>query len=116
MAIVALTAVCALPATGVAAGLATCGTARCGSVTVPLVASDPGAGTVRVGFELYAHRRGAKARDTVLVSAGSDGVPTTAGRAALLALLDPLRDRRDIVLVDARGTGSWGRVGAHGDA
>ena len=53
----------------------------------------------------------AKARDTVLVSAGSDGVPTTADRAALLALLDPLRDRRDIVLVDARGSGRSGRVG-----
>ena len=68
----------------------------------------PAAGHVSVGFELYAHRRGAKARDTILVSAGSDGVPTTAGRVALLALLEPLRDRRDIVLVDARGTGAPG--------
>ena len=58
----------------------------------------------------------AKARDTILVSAGSDGVPTTAGRAAQLALLAPLRDRRDIVLVDARGTGRSGRVGDRRDA
>ena len=43
-------------------------------------------------------------------------MPTTAGRAALLALLDPLRDRRDIVLVDARGTGRSGRVGPTRDA
>ena len=60
--------------------------------------------------------RGAQPRDTILVSAGSDGVPTTANRAALLALLAPLRDRRDIVLVDARGTGRSGRVGDRLDA
>ena len=83
---------------------------------MPLVAADPAAGTVQVGFEVYAHRGGGKARDTVLVSAGSDGVPTTANRAALLALLDPLRDRRDIVLVDARGSGRSGRVGDRRDA
>lgn len=113
---VALTAVCALPAAAAAADLRPCGSARCGSVTVPLVATDPAAGTIRVGFELYAHRSGAKARDTILASAGSDGVPTTANRAALLALLGPLRDRRDIVLVDARGTGRSGRVGDRRDA
>jgi pimeloyl-ACP methyl ester carboxylesterase len=116
MAIVALTAVCLLPASAGAADLRPCGNARCGSVTVPLVAADAAAGSVRVGFEVYAHRRGAKPRDTVLVSAGSDGVPTTAGRVALLALLEPLRERRDIVLVDARGTGTSGRVGVRSDA
>ncbi len=116
MAIAALTAFCALPAVVSAADLRPCGQARCGSVAVPLVAGDPSAGTVRVGFEVYAHRHGARPRDTVIVSAGSDGVPTTAGRAALLALLEPLRDRRDIVLVDARGTGLSGRVGDRRDA
>ena len=43
-------------------------------------------------------------------------MPTTAGRVALLALLEPLRERRDIVLVDARGTGTSGRVGERTDA
>jgi pimeloyl-ACP methyl ester carboxylesterase len=116
LAIAALAAMCAVPALAASADLRPCGAARCGAVTVPLVAADPGASTVRVGFELYAHRRGAKARDTVLVSAGSDGVPTTAERAAVLALLEPLRDRRDLVLVDARGTGLSGRVGDRRDA
>jgi pimeloyl-ACP methyl ester carboxylesterase len=118
MAIAALTAACLVPAAaGAAADLRACaGGARCGSVTVPLLASDPTAGNVSVGFEVYSHRRGAKARDTILVSAGSDGVPTTAGRDAVLALLGPLRDRRDIVLVDARGTGRSGRVGDHTEA
>ena len=117
MAIAALTAACLLPAVATAADLRPCaGGARCGSVSVPLLAADPAAGSVSVGFEVHAHRRGAKARDTILVSAGSDGVPTTAGRAALLALLGPLRDRRDIVLVDARGTGRSGRVGERRDA
>jgi pimeloyl-ACP methyl ester carboxylesterase len=112
----ALTAACVLPAAAAAADLRPCGSARCGTVVVPLVAADPAAGTIRVGYELYAHRGGARARDTVLVSAGSDGVPTTANRAALLTLLTPLRDHRDIVLVDARGTGRSGRVGARRDA
>ncbi|HEY3612427.1 MAG TPA: alpha/beta fold hydrolase, partial [Gaiellales bacterium] len=112
-----MSALCALPALAGAAGLKPCaGGARCGSLTVPLVASDPAAGTATVGFAVYAHRHGARARDTILVSAGSDGVPTTAARSALLALLGPLRDRRDIVLVDARGSGRSGRVGASLDA
>jgi pimeloyl-ACP methyl ester carboxylesterase len=117
MAIAALAAACLVPAAASSADLRPCsGGARCGSVTVPLLAADPAAGSVSVGFEVYKHRRGAKARDTILVSTGSDGVPTTAGRAALLALLGPLRDRRDIVLVDARGTGRSGRVGPRRDA
>ena len=117
MAIAALTAACFLPAAANAAELSPCASgARCGSVTVPLVAADPAAGSVSVGFEVFAHRHGSKARDTILVSAESDGVPTTAERAALLALLEPLRDRRDIVLVDARGTGRSGRVGTRLDA
>ena len=115
---VALIAACALPAAvSAAVGLKPCaGGARCGSVTVPLVASEPAAGTIGIGFELYAHRRGGKARDTILVSAGSDGSATSADRAALLTLLGPLRGRRDIVLVDARGTGRSGRVGTRLDA
>jgi pimeloyl-ACP methyl ester carboxylesterase len=117
MAIVALTAACLGPAASSAADLRPCaGGARCGSVTVPLVAADAAAGSVSVGFEVYAHTSAGKARDTILVSAGSDGVPTSAERAAVLALLDPLRDRRDIVLVDARGTGRSGRVGPRRDA
>ena len=117
IAIAALTALCALPALARAGDLQPCAHgARCGVVTVPLVASDPAAGTLPVGYELYAHRGGAKARDTILVSAGSDGAATTADRAALLALLDPLRSRRDVVLVDARGSGRSGRVGARRDA
>ena len=96
MAIAALTAACLLPALATAADLHPCaGGARCGSLSVPLIAGDPAAGSVNVGFEVYAHRRGAKARDTILVSAGSDGVATTGERAAVLALLAPLRERRE---------------------
>ena len=117
IAIAALAATCLWTAVARAADLRPCaGGARCGTVTVPLVASDPAAGSVNVGFEVYAHRGGGKARDTILVSAGSDGVPTTESRAAVLALLDPLRDKRDVVLVDARGTGRSGRVGDRRDA
>jgi pimeloyl-ACP methyl ester carboxylesterase len=117
LAIAALGALCALPALAGAAELKPCaGGVRCGSVTVPLVASDPSAGTLAVGFEVAAHRGGGKARDTVFVTAGSDGVPTTSDRTALLALLDPLRARDDIVLVDARGTGRSGTVGERRDA
>jgi pimeloyl-ACP methyl ester carboxylesterase len=117
IAIAALTAVCLWTSVASAADLRPCaGGARCGSVTVPLVAADPAAGSVSVGFEVYAHRGGGKARDTILVSAGSDGAPTTASRAAVLALVEPLRDRRDVVLVDARGTGRSGRVADRRDA
>ena len=117
LAIAALGALCVLPALAGAADLKACAAGvRCGSVTVPLVASDPAAGTLAVGYEVAAHRGGGKARDTVVVTAGDDGAPTTADRTAILALLDPLRARDDIVLVDARGTGRSGTVGNRRDA
>ena len=60
IAIAALTAICSwTPVAAGAADLRPCaGGARCGSVTVPLVAADPAAGNVTVGFEVYAHRGG----------------------------------------------------------
>ena len=83
IAIVALTAVCALPAAATAADLRPCGEAplRLGH-GARWSRPTPPPGRSRVGFEVYAQRKGAKARDTILVSAGSDGVPTTANRAA----------------------------------
>ena len=78
----------------------------------PLVASDPAAGTLRVGFEVYAQRKGAQGRATRSSSApGATASRPRPTARRVLALLEPLRERRAIVLVDARGTGRSGRVG-----
>ena len=84
--------------------------ARCGSVVVPLdrrgeqPAADPR--TLTISFELYPRRRGDRPSLGTLVNVeGGPGYSTTDSRDYYLALDDPLMDRREVLLVDARGTG-----------
>ena len=69
-------------------------------------AGTPDARTVGVAIEV--HRRRAAGRPslgTIVALAGEAGEGTTAHREALLRLFRPLTARRDLVLVDRRGTG-----------
>ena len=88
-------------------------TARCGSVQVPLdrrgenPAADPR--TLQIEFELYARRRDNRPSLGTMVDAeGGPGYSTTDSRDYYLELQDPLMDRRDLLLVDQRGTGLSG--------
>jgi pimeloyl-ACP methyl ester carboxylesterase len=83
--------------------------ARCGFVRVPLDHADPGGAKIRVGFELYRRRDRSRPRLGTLVDVeGGPGYATTDSRSYFLPLDRPLMDRRDLLLVDARGTGLSG--------
>ena len=87
--------------------------ARCGSVVVPLdrrgehPAADPR--TLQIEFELYPHRqRGPTVARHDRDAEGGPGYSTTDSRTYYLELNQPLMDRRDLLLVDPRGTGLSG--------
>ncbi len=87
------------------------GGTRCGSLRVPLDRSGAVGGTVKVEFERYLRReRGRPALGTMLAIEGGPGFSTTDSRDSYLKLLAPLRSRRDLLLVDLRGTGLSGAL------
>jgi pimeloyl-ACP methyl ester carboxylesterase len=81
-------------------------TGYCGTIQRPL---DPGgavAGTLTVGFEFYPRTDSKHARlGTILPQEGGPGYSTTGSGAFYLSLFDALRDRRDVLMIDKRGTG-----------
>ena len=85
--------------------------ARCGHVRVPLDRADPAGERIRIGFELYRRRdRSRPALGTMVDVEGGPGYSTTDSRSYYLDLHRPLMDRRDLLLVDARGTGLSGAL------
>lgn len=99
------------PITCPAEARALAGAVRCGFVRVPLDRSGPGGKSIRVYFERY--RRSERARppvSTVVSVEGGPGYPTAADRDARVELWRPLSRRRDLVLVDLRGTGRSGAL------
>ena len=82
--------------------------ARCGSVAVPLDRLAAGTDRQRIGiaFELYRRReRSRPSLGTLLDIEGGPGFSSTASRSAYMELDRPLMARRDLLLVDLRGTG-----------
>ena len=78
----------------------------CGSVAQPLDRRGIQPGTVTVGFEFYPHTDISRpALGVILAQEGGPGYSTTGSRQGYVRMLAPLRDRRDILLVDKRGTG-----------
>ena len=83
--------------------------ARCGHVRVPLDRLAPAGAKIRIGFELYRRRdRDRPSLGTMVDVEGGPGYSTTDSRSYFLELSRPLMDRRDLLLVDARGTGLSG--------
>lgn len=84
---------------------------RCGTVRVPLDRGAPGGRAIRIYFERYPRRQRARpAVSTVLSLEGGPGYSTAADRAARVELWRPLASRRDLLLVDLRGTGRSGAL------
>jgi pimeloyl-ACP methyl ester carboxylesterase len=78
----------------------------CGQITRPLDPAGTLPGTVAIGFEFYPHRdAGQPAEGVVLAQEGGPGYSSTGTREGYLRLFEPLRGRRDVLLVDKRGTG-----------
>jgi pimeloyl-ACP methyl ester carboxylesterase len=92
--------------------LVPCGNgALCGSVSVPLDRTGATPGRIRIHFELYRRTdRSRPALGTLLAAEGGPGYSTTDSRSYYLELFRPLRDRRDVLLVDQRGTGLSGAI------
>lgn len=83
----------------------------CGSIPRPL---DPGGtvpGILSIFFEFYPHTdASASALEAIVAVEGGPGYPSTLSRDGYLDLFSSLRDRRDMLLVDQRGTGKSGAL------
>jgi pimeloyl-ACP methyl ester carboxylesterase len=104
-----------LPTSAAAADLQPCPNiegAQCGSIRVPLDRLDPtSTARIRIGFELYPHTEAARpSLGTLVFMEGGPGYSTTASRDWYLDLARNLTTRRDVLLVDARGTGRSGAL------
>jgi pimeloyl-ACP methyl ester carboxylesterase len=80
----------------------------CGRIKVPLLRSDPAAGSARVAFAV--RPRGDRSRPslgTILAADGGPGYSSTAAPfvRSVAAAMAPLLRRREVVFVDERGTG-----------
>ena len=79
---------------------------RCGSIQVPFERSDPSYGTTRIEFAV--RRRDDRRRPslgTIFAQEGGPGYGSTGTANAYTKLFADLLRRRDLVLVDMRGTG-----------
>jgi pimeloyl-ACP methyl ester carboxylesterase len=82
-------------------------TARCGQITVPRDRANPGKGTIDIGFALVPHTDTSQpGLGTIVPNPGGPGSSTIdlAGQSFAEAV-EPLLDRRDLLLIDTRGVG-----------
>jgi pimeloyl-ACP methyl ester carboxylesterase len=78
----------------------------CGSIKQPIDPSGVTPGKLTVGFEYYPRSDLADSRlGTILPQEGGPGYSSTGTREYYLEIFHALRDRRDILIVDKRGTG-----------
>jgi pimeloyl-ACP methyl ester carboxylesterase len=79
--------------------------AWCTRINVPLDYRDPAAGHIKLGFQWYP-ATGGKAVGTILAVQGGPGYPTTDYAADYRGTFRPLLARRNLLLVNLRGTGN----------
>ena len=85
--------------------------ARCGTVEVPLDRAHPDGRTLPIAFEVYEHSDTSRATlEPIVAVEGGPGYATRASRDSYLDLFAPLMDRRDLILIDNRGTGESGAI------
>ena len=79
---------------------------ECGFVSVPLDRHDHSLGTIHIFFERYTHSDTSQPPlEPIVAIEGGPGYSTTGDRSEYLPLFRPLMDRRDLILIDLRGTG-----------
>lgn len=80
--------------------------ARCGSIRVPVDRAHSGGPTIPIAFEIYPHRDTSRPPlEPIVAVEGGPGYASRASRDSYTDLFDPLMDRRDLLIVDNRGTG-----------
>jgi pimeloyl-ACP methyl ester carboxylesterase len=77
----------------------------CTRVSLPLDYRHPSAGHIRIGFWWYPARSG-HPRGTILATEGGPGFPTTGSADSYVGTFGPLLQRRNLLLVNLRGTGN----------
>jgi pimeloyl-ACP methyl ester carboxylesterase len=77
----------------------------CGKLDRPLDPTGGIPGRISIYFEYYPHSAPGNAVGTLVATEGGPGYPATLSREEYLALFKPLRQRRDVLLMDNRGTG-----------
>jgi pimeloyl-ACP methyl ester carboxylesterase len=86
-------------------------TGYCGSIPRALDPTGTVSGTISIGFEYYPRRDQSRpAIGTIVPQEGGPGYSSTGTRDAYINVFDALRDRRDILIVDKRGTGTSGAI------
>lgn len=90
--------------------------ARCGRVSVPLDWNDASRGDIELRVAVVAAFAERGAADALTVIAGGPGQAATGFFAATSAAFERIRRRRDIVLVDQRGTGGSAALNCAGFA
>ena len=85
--------------------------ALCGSVERPWEPGNPGAGTVTVGFAFVPASSSRAVLGTVVPHEGGPGYSTTGTGGSYAQMYGPLLRRRNLLLVDQRGTGLSEPVG-----
>ena len=86
------------------------GPVYCGRLDRPLDPDGAVAGHLSIYFELYPHTGAGKAVGMLVATEGGPGYPATQSRDEYLALFEPLRRMRDVLIMDNRGTGQSGAL------
>jgi pimeloyl-ACP methyl ester carboxylesterase len=84
--------------------------AYCGTLERPMDPTGAIPGRISIYFEYYPQTGKGKSLGTLVATEGGPGYPATESRDAYLALFKPLRQRRDVLIMDNRGTGQSGAV------
>ena len=95
------------PVLGACTGLPELARARCGTIRVPLDRANPSVGTTQVAFAFLPRRDTSRpSLGTLVPNPGGPGVSVIgSSEGQYTGSLAPLLDRRDLLLVDPRGTG-----------
>ncbi len=81
-------------------------TGYCGSISRPLDPAGVVPGSLSIGFEFYPRTDTTKpGLGTIVPQEGGPGYSSTGTRDFYLSLFDSLRNRRDVLIIDKRGTG-----------
>ncbi len=80
--------------------------AWCTRINVPLDYRDAAAGHIKLGFQWYPATSGRATGGTILAVQGGPGFPTTDYAADYRGTFAPLLGRRNLLLVNLRGTGN----------
>jgi pimeloyl-ACP methyl ester carboxylesterase len=84
--------------------------AYCGEIERPLDPDGVIPGRIAIHFEFYPHTQAGAAAGLLVATEGGPGYPATLSRDDYLALFAPLRAKRDVLIMDNRGTGKSGAI------